>query len=425
MEYTIATKCRLCKNFELDEIFSLGDLALTGVFPLEHEEIPIVPLSLCRCKKCDLIQLYHDFDVSKLYGETYGYRSGLNNSMVSHLRSVCERLSELMGICNWTNSPSTQFNILDIGSSDGTLLNHYTNRNNIHFVGIDPSAIKYKQYYNKDIEIITDFFSKKMIKNKKFKIITTISMFYDLPDPLQFAEDIYDSLDEDGIWFTEQSYFVFMLKTFSFDTICQEHVEYYCLKQLKYVADFVGLKIIDIGFNDVNGGSFSCTFAKKTNDKFLECSKLIDETIKNEKSFLDTNPIDLLTKSIVLLKEKMFKMFEKIHNNNEIIHGYGASTKGNVLLQYFGIDNKTIQCICEINDYKYGRYTPGTKIKIVPDKVSRDQNPDYYFVLPWHFKDNIIGKELEYLKKGGKLIFPLPFLDIISYDGKNVIHEIL
>ncbi|ATZ80610.1 methyltransferase [Bodo saltans virus] len=420
MQYNILEKCRLCECEKIIEIFSLGDLVLTGVFPLENEKIPVLPLSLCKCVSCGLVQLYHNFDVSQLYGDTYGYRSGLNNSMVVHLHSICDRLSDLINL-----DKKNDYNVLDIGSSDGTLLNRYKNRENGHFVGIDPSSVKYKQYYNKDIEIISDFFCKDKVKGKKFDIITTISMFYDLPNPLQFAMDIYDALDDDGLWFTEQSYFVFMLKTFSFDTICQEHIEYYCLKQLKYIADKVGLKIVDIGFNDINGGSFSCCFAKKTNNKFQECSKLINETIQNEEIFLATNPIDLLSKNIILLKNKMFNLFEKVKNNNESIHGYGASTKGNVLLQYFGVTNKDIKFISEINDYKYNRYTPGTNIKIISEKESKEMKPEYYFILPWHFKDNIINKETEYLKNGGKLIFPLPFLDIVSYDGNNVIHELL
>jgi hypothetical protein len=420
MDYSILKNCRLCGNNELNEIFSLGNLVLSGVFPLENEIVPSIPLSLCKCEKCELVQLYHVFDVSKLYGETYGYRSGLNNSMVEHLQSVCDRLSDLSGLYN-----KEKYSVLDIGSSDGTLLNRYSNRERGEFVGVDPSSIKYKQYYNEDIEIISDFFSREKVKNKKFDIVTTISMFYDLPEPLKFAEDICHVMNDDGLWFTEQSYFVFMLKAFSFDTICQEHIEYYCLKQLKYIADNVGLKIIDIGFNEINGGSFSCCFAKRTNTKFQKCTKLINETMRNEEIFLKTNPVDLLTKNIVLLKKKMFDLFEKTKNNNETIHGYGASTKGNVLLQYFGITSENIQYISEINDYKYGRYTPGTNIKIIPETLSKKMNPEYYFILPWHFKDNIIHKEMDYIKKGGKLIFPLPFLDIISHDGKNIVHEII
>lgn len=374
-------------------------------------------MTLCRCQSCGLVQLHHIFDVSILYGDTYGYRSGLNASMVQHLHSIVNMLLTYI-------DDTEHYNVLDIGSNDGTLLNYY-DRYNKSFYGIDPSAGKFKDYYRSDINIITDFFSKKLVPDKSFKIITTISMFYDLPDPIKFSKDIVSSLDEDGIWFTELSYYISMIRSLSFDTICHEHLEYYCLKQLKYVADTVGLKIIHIGFNKVNGGSINCIFVKKDNNKFTECMELIQQILKDEELFFTVNQIDIMKQKMTCLDRNLQSLFKLIKDKNEIIHGYGASTKGNILLQYFKIDNKILSFISEVNEYKYNRFTPGTYIPIIADDLSKSMKPHYYLVLPWHFRNNIIDREFNYMNKGGKLIFPLPRLEIVSIKDSKIISEFI
>jgi SAM-dependent methyltransferase len=396
-------------------------MELTGFFPKENENVPKLPLELAKCEDCGLTQLYHNFDVGQLYGETYGYRSGLNVSMINHLNDIADELTSLINICDHDN-------ILDIGSNDGTFLGCYKKRKNINFLGIDPSANKFRNYYKNDIDLIINFFSKEIItekyNNKKFAIVTTVAMFYDLPDPIKFAQDICDILKDDGIWFSEQSYCISMIKATSFDTICHEHIEYYCFKQFKHICDIVGMKIVKLEFNNINGGSFNCVVTKKTNHKLVECPLEIELVLNNETEFWKTNPIEILKNNIELTNSKLFQLFDEINNNNKIIHGYGASTKGNVLLQYFNIKRDILKYICEVNEYKFGKYTPGTLIPIISDTESKNLRPDYYFVLPWHFRDNIINKEIDYLKSGGKLIFPLPKLEIISYNNEIIIQKI-
>jgi hypothetical protein len=411
MEFKEINNCRICDS-KIYEIYNLGDMSLTGIFPETYtENVPTLPLCLAKCDNCELIQLKHDFAVDKLYGDTYGYRSGLNDSMMTHL---CDIIKYVKTKVELNNSDT----VIDIGSNDGTLLNNY-NMENINYIGIDPTAKKYLNFYKNNINVICDFFSEKIfdniyLKDKKAKIITTISMFYDLPDPLTFVKNIYNLLDDDGVWFSEQSYFLSMIESKSFDTVCQEHIEYYCLKQIKYMCDIVGLKIIDVSFNDTNGGSFCFLTCKQNNNKHTECTELINNILDKEKIFFKQNIIKQFSDEIDVIKRSIFDLFVYAKENNMIIHGYGASTKGNVLLQYFNINNCYLEYINEINEYKYGRYTPGTLIKIISDKESKKMNPSYYFVLPWHFKKNIIKKEIDYIKNGGKLIFPLPIFDIID-----------
>ena len=412
MKFNTREYCRLCCG-NLHTLFDIGMMSLTGIFPSSIDEyVPTLPLCISKCDKCELIQLKHDFDISKLYGDTYGYRSGLNNSMVEHLKNVVEYIKNKITI-------NDNITIIDIGSNDGTLLNNYNiNKDNIQYIGVDPTSLKYKEFFNKNINIIGDFFSEKIVRsNTSFlnvKIITTISMFYDLPNPLNFVTDIYNLLDNDGLWFTEQSYFLSMINNKSFDTICQEHIEYYCLKQIKYMSDIVGFKIIDVGFNDINGGSFYTLLCKKENNNFKECSELIEKIITDENIFFKDNIIEKFDNDINNIKFEIFEFFDNVKKNGLKVHGYGASTKGNVLLQYFNITNEHLEYINEINEYKFNRYTPGTLIKIISNEQSKNINPDYYFVLPWHFKKNIIKNELKYIENGGKLIFPLPNFVIID-----------
>ena len=239
-------------------------------------------------------------------------------------------------------------------------------------------------------------------------------MFYDLENPVKFAKDIYDLLDDDGIWHLEQSYMPMMLKNNSYDTICHEHLEYYSLKSIKYIFDKVGFKIIDLEFNDINGGSFSITLAKKKS-KQKEIKHLIKWLLYKEDLFKynDLKTFKLFFEEIKKHKKVFRKLLIDLKKNKKKIIGYGASTKGNVILQYCNIDATLLPFICEVNNFKHERYTPGSKIKIISEKNARTMKPDFYLVLPWHFKNFILEKEKNFLKQNKNIIFPLPDIEII------------
>lgn len=400
--YKEIKKCRLCGCPDLITLIDLGNLALTGVFPSKGEIVPRSPLELVKCEgACELVQLRHTYSLEQMYGDNYGYRSGLNNSMVKHLNHLVNKMIKYIPL-------KDEDIVIDIGSNDCTLLKAYPEKIKLNKLGIDPTAEKFKQYYPEDTLLSANFFSSDAIKqifpNKKAKIITAVAMFYDLEDPLQFAQQVYECLDDEGVWLIEQSYMPFMLTNNAYDTICHEHLEYYGLKQIKYIADKVGFKIINIEFNDTNGGSFAVAMVKKE-------SSFKEQFIPTETIM----PYDTFRKNVEKHKEDLLTFLDK----QTKVLGYGASTKGNVILQYCDITEKQLPYIGEVNEYKFGRYTPGTNIPIIPEKEAKEMNPDYLMVLPWHFKNVIVSKEKAYLQKGGKLFFPLPYMDIIVKKEKG------
>ena len=367
--------------------------------------MPSGSLSLIHCRKCKLLQLENNFNSKIIYGSNYGYMSSLNSSMEKHLKVKSHNLIKKYNL-------NKNKNILDIGSNDGTFLKYFSNKNNLF--ACDPTIFKFKKHYKKNIKLITKFFSSDHFKSKKFNLISSIAMFYDLPDPFKFAKDVKSILDDNGIWHIELSYMPLMLNMNSYDTICHEHLEYYSLKSLKYLMDMVGLKIIKISFNDINGGSIAIDVAKKES-VYREVSTKIKSILREENR---KKYNDIITQKKFFLnckknKTLLVNLLKKLKKNNKIVYGYGASTKGNVILQYCKIKDNLINKIVEINKFKYNRYTPGTKIKIISESEAKLINPDYYLVLPWHFKKNIIEREKKYLKKGGKLIFPLPKIQIV------------
>lgn len=405
--------CRLCKSKDLLKLLNMGYMAFTGVFPKNKDDkIPHDNMSVVKCKDCGLVQLEQLYNLNILYGDTYGYRSGLNTSMVKHLNDIVNKCKNIVDL----NDGDL---VLDIGSNDGTLLNSYKIPN-ISKLGIDPLIKKFYNYYDQDIKTVSDFFNKENYINnvgdKKAKIVTTIAMFYDLDDPLQFASDIADILDDNGIWLTEQSYLPFMIDSNSYDTICQEHLEYYSLKQIYYIAEKLDLKIINIEFNDINGGSFQIILSHKSH-KFNECTdvKQILEKEKND-GFDGTLPFDKLKENMILHKEKLLKFLNECRETGKKIYGYGASTKGNVLLQYCNITSDILPKIAEVNNDKFGSFTPGSLIPIIDESEAKKEKPDYFIVLPWHFKKTIIAREKTYLESGGKFVFPLPKFEIVSND---------
>jgi hypothetical protein len=295
------------------------------------------------------------------------------------------------------------------------MLQYYSNK--LKRIGVDPTGNQFKQYYN-DVDLLPTYFTylnfTNIYGNIKCKLVSSISMFYDLPQPVQFAKDIYNILHDDGIWTCEQSYLLSMLKTNSIDTICHEHLEYYSLKQVKLIADLSNFKIIDVKFNDCNGGSFRVYFAKKESKAHEEAHELIERILKEESDFgLPSKDIfKKFMKDCDEQVEKLVKFIDDVNARGENIYIYGASTKGNCLLQYANIGEDKIKYAVERNPNKVGKMTC-TGIPIIMEETMRANPPNYLLVLPWHFKDEIVEREKVYLENGGKIIFPLPVFKII------------
>jgi len=404
-------QCRVSGSNNLITILNLGNQALTGVFPKsKNEKITNGPLELVWCPDSGLLQLKHSYDLSEMYGENYGYKSGLNISMVEHLKQKIFQIEKLYSV-------SSGDIVMDIGSNDATLLKSYTTKG-LKRIGIDPTGNKFKKFYTDGLELIPDFFSKDSFFKKygkaKAKIITSIAMFYDLENPKKFVSDILEVLDKDGIWHFEQSYMPTMLRMNSYDTICHEHLEYYSLLNIKALLNECGFKIIDVVMNSINGGSFAVTACKKENP--IKSNDVLIEWLLNNETRMNLNTL----KPFKQFKERVYEhrtnlrnLINNLNSDGKKIIGYGASTKGNVLLQFCGFSEKELICMAEVNQEKFGSYTPGSNIPIVSEEEAKSMNPDYMLVLPWHFKETIIKREKKYISNGGKLIFPLPEIEIV------------
>ncbi len=401
-------KCRICKKTTLKKLFSLGNLCFTGKFPPENKKIEKKPITLVICKNCELVQLGHNFNLKYLYGPDYGYRTGINKTMLNHVNRVVNFLSKK------TNLKKNDL-VLDIASNDGSLLNFY--KKNINTFGIDPILEKYKDEYKNINHKIADFFSANKIKKitkKKFKIITALSVFYDAADPNKFIKDVKKLLSNDGVFLLEFADLASIIQNKMFDTICHEHLEYYSTKVIINLCEQNNLKVFDIKKNDINGASKQYYICHK-NSNYKINKKIIDGIFKDEKklNLSEEKTFRNFINSINKSKNKLYKFLKQKTKLGKKVHGYGASTKGNVLLQYYNISNKMVEFIAERNSKKYNLYTPGTKIKIISEALSRFYRPDYYLVLPWHFKKEILLREKEIRRAGTKFIFPLPSLKII------------
>ncbi len=401
-------KCRACKKKNLKKLFSLGNMCFTGKFPRQDQKIEKKPITLVICKHCELVQLGHNFDLKYLYGPDYGYRTGINKTMTDHVKNITQTLAKKTYL-------KKNDIVLDIASNDGTLLNFY--KKNIVKFGVDPILNKYKKNYKEIKYSVSSFFTAEKVKNKtnkKFKIITALSVFYDLVNPNKFLNDVKKLLLPEGVFLLEFADLASIIKYKMFDTICHEHLEYYSSKVIVNLIQNNGLRVFDIKQNNINGSSKQY-FICHNNSKIKSKTRVIKKILLEEKK-LKLNKVQsfkIFIKKINSLRKKLNEKLNSIRRNNETVHCYGASTKGNVLLQYFRIDNKKINFAAERNKNKYGLITPGSKIKIISEKLSRSMKPNYYLVLPWHFKKEILIREQLMRNKGTKFIFPLPKLEII------------
>lgn len=410
--------CRVCGLSALTKVIDLGEHYLQGSFYKPGKEIPPmrkIPMVLHRCdptkheNACGLLQMQHSVPPRILYS-AYWYRSGTNQTMRDHLKGIVSDATIMIN--------REKAKVLDIGCNDGTLLKYYP-ETYVKY-GIDPSDIALE--IKGGIKVIQDIFPSeelnKEIKNDKFDIITSIAMFYDLEDPVGFVKNIKNVLSDDGLWIFEMSYMPMMLKMNSYDTICHEHLEYYSLAVIENILKRAQMKIIKIDLNDINGGSIRCFATHIENFKFKSPEYLhtIDNLRQEEFDMeLDTSkPYRNFQERINVHKEELNSLLRKLKNQKMTIHVYGASTKGNTILQWCGINNSIVDFAADRNPDKHGARTIGTDIPIISEEESRAKRPDYYLVLPWHFKKEFLEREKPSLDKGVGMIFPLPNIEIIK-----------
>ncbi len=412
----IRNSCRIC-GCPLEDIFDLGKFYLPCY--INDDFLPIkrkVPLVLARCDTshegaCGLIQLRHSVSSSLLY-KNYFYRSAVNEHMVNHIKKIADKSLNLVKV-------QEDDIIVDIGCNDGTLLKYYKDKGYKNVFGFDPARNMLQFSKESGAIVYEDYFSADhlLFNKKKAKVITSIAMFYDLENPNIFVSDVKKVLKEDGIWVTEQSYLPSMLLRNSFDTICHEHLEYYCFFVFEKLIEKHGLEVIDVFLNDTNGGSFQAYVAHKgifspNNEAFKRISNIRIEEFNLQ---LDTPiPYKSFINRVEKNKREILNLLDKIKSKKQKIFAYGASTKGSIILQYLGLDNNIISKCADRNPMKWGLKMMGTNIPIISEEEARIENPDYFFVLPWHFMTGFMQREKDFLDRGGKFIVPMPSVKIIG-----------
>ncbi|MBF0614175.1 MAG: class I SAM-dependent methyltransferase [Magnetococcales bacterium] len=414
----LISHCRMCGSARLEPVLSLGEMAMTGIFPRSAAEmVPVGPLELVQClvepegSGCGLLQLAHDFDLDLMYGQNYGYRSGLNHAMVRHLQGLVGEIMQRVHL-----QPGDL--VLDIGGNDGTLLNSYPDH--LHRVVVDPTGVKFAPFHPPGVQLIGDFFSAAVVRRHlgsgvRARVITAVAMFYDLPAPLAFLQDVRACLAADGLVVLEMSYMPTMLERLAYDTVCHEHLEYYGLSQIDWLAQRAGLRIVDVALNDANGGSFRVFLAPVELEvaPTVRVSGLLGREVTLGLHRLE--PYRHFAERVVRHREQLRELLERLSREGRMIFGYGASTKGNVLLQYCGVTPHHLPVIAEVNPDKYGCVTPGTHIPIVSEQEARAMQPDGFLVLPWHFRAFILQKEEGFLRQGGRMILPLPDIEVVTH----------
>jgi SAM-dependent methyltransferase len=409
------TTCRVCGSASLKKVIDLGPQYLQGSFVKPGKEMPSqrqIDCALVRCNPqedenaCGLLQMQHSVPPEILYA-AYWYRSGTNHTMRNHLKGIVETVTAII--------KKDKATVLDIGCNDGTLLSYYPE--GFEKFGCDPSDVAQEV---KIAKVVQDIFPSpqlfSLLKGRQLDIITSIAMFYDLENPVDFVKGIKNFLAPDGLWVFEMSYMPRMLALDSYDTICHEHLEFYSLAVLEKITAMAGMKIVKIDFNDINGGSIRCyaTHAENAGLDDKENYRLINDVRQQEFDLeLDTDkPYTSFQQRIEVLKKDTHDLLARLKQEGKKVHVYGASTKGNTILQWCNIDHTLVEYAAERNPDKYGASTLGTNIPIISEAESRAMNPDYYLVLPWHFKEEFLAREKEALDKGTGFIFPVPKVEI-------------
>jgi hypothetical protein len=417
---TTRTTCRICGSPHLVPVLSLGEQHIAGAFAEPGGEQPVarrVPLELVRCDTtqnedgCGLVQLRHTVPGAILY-RSYWYRSGVNQTMTRNLHQIAAQAEEMVGL-----SPGDL--VIDIGCNDGTLLDGYQ-ASDLRYLGFDPSDVS-RYAIEKGYDVVRDFYSHEHIRqrhvDRKARIITSIAMFYDLEYPCAFVEEVSRALADDGVWVIELHYLPAMLDMNQFDAIVHEHLEYYSLAVIERLLADAGLRAVRAEVNDINGGSVRLFIRRASHFEAEgeDATTLQQLRVREFEMALDApDPYERFAAAAERVREELATTCRRIVEEGKTIHVYGASTKGNTILQYAGIDHTLVPYAADRNPDKHGSETIGTGIPIISEAQSRELRPDYYLALPWHFLDEFLDREREFLERGGQFIVPMPEVRLVS-----------
>jgi NDP-4-keto-2,6-dideoxyhexose 3-C-methyltransferase len=411
--------CRVCKS-SVEPILSLGDQHVSNFLTPDQPDGPKVPLELVLCQQCRLLQLRHTVPAEMMY-QNYWYRSGTNQTMCDALADISSAASKVVHL-------KASDSVLDIGCNDGTLLSSYAVPG-LYKIGFDPAqnlAVYSRKVADKVLVGLFDadyFLADPELKDVRPKVVTSIAMFYDLEDPGKFVSDIQRIMHPNGVWILQMSYLPLMLTQNDFGNICHEHLEYYSLQSLEYLLHLHGFSILDVQLNDVNGGSLRAFMCNSTADRTVfgdeayrkDAAARVASLRDSEKDLRldETAPYLEFAERVQGIKQQVCDFIQEQVEQEKKVYVYGASTKGNTMLQYFELDKSVITAAAERNPDKWGMVTVGTRIPIVSEAEARAAKPDYFLVLPWHFIEEFKRREHEYLSTTGKFIVPLPHFELV------------
>ncbi|MBI5903952.1 MAG: class I SAM-dependent methyltransferase [Deltaproteobacteria bacterium] len=413
------TTCRVCDS-SLEPVLDLGAHYVSDFISPGESDGTKAPLELVICRRCRLLQLKHTVPAETMY-RNYWYRSGTNQTMRNALADIANKAETLIRLKEGDS-------VVDIGCNDGTLLASYRT-GGIRKIGFDPAenlAVISRKIADR---LVVGFFDSETFAKdpepagRRPKIVTSIAMFYDLEDPNRFVSDVKTVMDPQGLWIVQMSYLPLMLKTNEFGNICHEHLEYYSLTSFEYLLNLHGFEVVDVELNDINGGSIRTYIRSRNADPnrfadatYRELARERVQALRDQEARLGLEDIDVYREFAVWvnrIREDVVGFIKEQVGKGKKVYVYGASTKGNTLLQYFGLDHTLITAAAERNADKWGKVTVGTRIPIVSEEDARAARPDYFLVLPWHFLEEFQLREKAYLLAGGKFIVPMPHFTLI------------
>ncbi len=413
---TLHDRCRLCQGV-LDPVLDLGHLALPTFPRPEDDPAPRVPLDLTTCRTCGLVQLRHTVSPDALF-RTYWYRSSTNEAMQAELTDIVR--AALAAVDVEANDP-----VIDIGANDGFLLSQYP----LCLPHRRPERIAFEPAHNlKDAcrrhaeQHWAEYFPPTgetrathvlpVAWRRKVKVLTSIACFYDVEDPTAFVQAVDVLLAEDGVWIVQLQDLAQTVEATAFDCVCAEHLTYWSLASFEFLLarTDVDLHIVHAERRPINGGSLRLLIRRRHHT--------VDETVhtlaEQEAASITWQALERFAWSAVVARTQIEAAVHAATRAGLTVDLYGPSTKAETLTQWVGLGPPRIRQAWERHPDKIGRLT-AMGIPIVDEETGRADPPDLLLVGIWQFREGILRREADYLAGGGRLLFPLPVVDVVSY----------
>jgi methylation protein EvaC len=407
----IVNKCLIC-NTLIEPFMSFGRMPIANGFlsPAQFANEYFFELKVAFCLGCGMVQLAEQVEPERMFHENYAFFSSSSARMATHFKDLADLIMEDY------LKPLNPF-VVEIGSNDGIILQHFANAGLRH-LGIEPSCNVAQEAINKGIQTVCRFFDESVAReilaeHGQADVFLGANVMCHIPYLHSVAAGIKILLKPNGLLIFEDPYLGDIVEKTSYDQIYDEHVFYFSVKSISHLLEQHGLEVVDVIPQDVHGGSMRYMVAHKG-------ARTVSEAVPRRLAMEEALGLHLsetyysLQQAIERSRDDLVRLLHDLRRKNKRVVGYGATSKSTTVTNYCGITPELVEFISDTTPLKQGKFSPGAHIPVRPYEEFVTNYPDYALLFAWNHSAEIMTKEQNFCRTGGKWMVYVPRVEVLE-----------